>query len=801
MVTFGVSKSEETLRAQGRRAVLPAAILLTVGTFSISSTSPAHAQIDGLSYSLSPTVEWFRWDSELGLEDAPLYGARLGLNFGQAMSLEGFYLRNDEVRTELDASFFPTIGDARFRNQDLALERYGADLVLNLTHARAVPFLLLGGGIQEFDPDLGPSFTEIELRYGGGLRFAFSPRMQGRIALQNSRFRTDRFQMAPLPEGEIPDDVPVDPGRDDFRNHLALAAGIDILLGGYEGRGESEVDRALRARYQAGIRGAAWPIEPFVGSLRYGDDAGLRDQDMLGIRSGIDFGSYLGLRGFYARGMDDEFSDTDPFQTYGAELQFLLSPGPGVRPYLIGGVGYLDYLDSFRDAEGLEVDDETALLAGGGLRFDLGRHLHMDLSARDYIITSRAEFEDVRDEDDLSNNWLYSAGLTFQIGGGGSGGVGRGDDVPVPIGAKAVDSSGQLDLATAAESRPAEADSMDAQARMTASPPAEGWTKAGRTPGRMDARGPGRVHTDSTSMDYHSGHTVLIPVPREGEIYVRYGSPGAVTIESWLGGSSDGGSPPMVPGLEERLRQLIREEIRSGGTAPASSNSPEREGEGPGEEPDATGAEAGGTTDARDAESLQEALVGLEERLARRMDERLEARLPLQSAEHWSQSATELSRDPGASPVVVGASDPGSGSGRSLRGITPYSGVSVNEPRQFALGVRADLGPIFANAPFDLMPEFSLSLAENSSWLLGLNARWLLLGRESTQRWKPYIHSGPALVGVDGEGSGYDRTGLVLNLGYGVEHDLGRFRVFAEHQGVDLFEYNRILVGVSGFER
>jgi hypothetical protein len=140
-------------------------------------------------------------------------------------------------------------------------------------------------------------------------------------------------------------------------------------------------------------------------------------------------------------------------------------------------------------------------------------------------------------------------------------------------------------------------------------------------------------------------------------------------------------------------------------------------------------------------------------------------------------------------------------SGRSLRGITPFSALSVDEPTQFALGVRADLGPVLGGAPLDLLPEFSLSLADNAVWLLGVHARWLVLGRESDRAWKPYVYAGPALLGFNKAVSGFDRTNFVLDVGYGVEHDLGRFRVFAEHQGIDLFDYNRILVGVSGFRR
>ncbi|MEZ4647362.1 MAG: hypothetical protein R3E97_01020 [Candidatus Eisenbacteria bacterium] len=865
--------------------------LLASALLAFAAPSPSQAQIEGLSYSITPEVDWVRWESELGLEDATLYGARLGMRFGRTMALEGFYLQNDEIQTELSAGDFPGFDPTPFQNQTVGAKRYGADLVLNLSRGRWVPYLDIGGSIHRFDPKFGPTFDEIGLQFGGGVRYLVTPRMQARLALQNARFRTDRFQLAPVPESGSQGEVPLDPARDDFRNHLAVSLGVDVQLGGYDTNAETEVDRALRARYQAGIRGAAWPIEPFVGTLRYDGSFGLADQNVLGVRSGIDFGTYLGLRAYYARGMEDGFDDVDPFQTYGAELQFLLSPGPGVRPYLIGGVGYLDFLDSFRTADGSTPDDETALVAGGGLRFDLGQHFHVDLSARDYITSPRDDFADVRKASDLSDSWLYSGGLTFQIGGGGDvPTIGKGDAVPVPTeraprpmnedGSDAREAgvtggSATRDIATAKGGTTAGNDATAGHATHAGGASATASGEMGsalRAETTSAGTMSGHAATDSTSVsasstvDHRSDRTILLPIPKEGEIYVRYGSPGGVSVESWYGGGDASGSaaaPSPEAAWEARLRRLIREEMnaRSGAdssqTAPGSQTvSESRTANGAEAAPalQTTPAEADGPTtgNALTPADLRSALVDLEARLAQRIDERVEEKVgtigrEAQGADQTNSVAREtkgartsadiagnatsdtdtakvdraktVATEAGQAdeagvdeagvdevvvapvPVIVETESADGSGGRSLRGVAPYGAVSFDDPKQFSLGARADLGPIFGSAPLDLVPEFSVSLADDTTWLLGVNARWLVLGRESARAWHPYVHAGPALLGFDASVPGYDRTNIVFDVGYGIEHDLGRFRVFAEHQGIDMFDYNRIVFGVSGFRR
>ena len=84
-----------TLLRRGFAAFLAPAILIPV------MTSPAPAQVDGVSYTLTPTVNVLRWDGESGLEDTELLGGRLSYNLGRHVSLQGYYMGRNNVETML----------------------------------------------------------------------------------------------------------------------------------------------------------------------------------------------------------------------------------------------------------------------------------------------------------------------------------------------------------------------------------------------------------------------------------------------------------------------------------------------------------------------------------------------------------------------------------------------------------------------------------------------------------------------------------------------------------------------------
>lgn len=402
-------------RAMGRarRPVPACGLLLAV---AVLAAAPVAAQVGGVSYTLSPTYNIVRWDEKLGLEDTELYGGRLGMNFGRYFGLQGYYLTRSNVNSEVGKLGFQDGAGAPLLDREFDLENYGADLVLSLSRGPIIPFVKAGGGVLRLDGTGTDPLSQINLKVGGGVRFGIS-RMQAEVYVEDSAFRIDRTRLGTAVHDTPP--VPADPEANDLRHNLSLGAGLTFFLGGQDSRGETELDRAIADRYQSGLRGLSVLIEPFVGRVDFDDKVGLPNQELIGLRSGLDLGRLVGIRGYYWRGVNKDFDDTQDVQSYGGEAQFNLSAGRGAVPYVVAGVGQLDFMDDFRDPQGMPRDDKTMLILGGGVGFTVGSRLRLDVSARDYILSEAVPAEDVATTDELFSNWMFSAGIRFSLGGGG----------------------------------------------------------------------------------------------------------------------------------------------------------------------------------------------------------------------------------------------------------------------------------------------------------------------------------------------------------------------------------------------
>ncbi|MCA9727480.1 MAG: hypothetical protein R3E12_10135 [Candidatus Eisenbacteria bacterium] len=752
-----------------RRSLLPG-VLMGCLAVALSSVA-AESQVEGLSYSLQPTIEHYRWSSELGLEDASLYGGRLGLNFGRTMTIEAYYAAKQGIRTNLEPGFFPEDSDLPFQNQKVDLANYGADLVLHLSRGPLVPFLSTGGGIYRFDPQRGARFEEIGVNFGGGLRYALHPRFDLSLGVKSALFRLDRLALAPA---ESLKTMSTDPQSNDIRSSFAVRAGIDYRLGGYDAGAETEIDRALRARYEAGLSGTSWPIQPFVGTLKYARDLDLPDQDVIGVRSGTDLGRYVGMRLFYWRGVESGFDATDPVQGYGGELQFALNSGAGVRPYLVGGVGVIDYLQGFTDRLGATREDETALIAGGGLRFTLGDRFRVDASARDYVISERS-LSDVTDTKQLLANWMYSVGLSFSLGGSG----GKSKTVPLAPDSSGHPAAGAASGATTGTGSGTVGEPNDTAA-ITAAMTAD-TAAADSTAGAAAVGAPGEVTpgdaTPGEGTAAESGATprmITFPAPVEGEVYIRYGKPGAVSIESRL----QSGAVRSYTAPADSASQVDSTNVFSvPATVPAARPETPMQGS------------------VSTAQILDE-LRAIEDRLARRIDERLAQARMGEPQRADSPIVVETEEQPTTESIEERPE-----SQKGIRSLRPYTALAFNDPKQLALGFRVDLGPVTKNSRLDVIPELSYSLAKNTSVLAAANLQLRPFLPKTKAAATPFLYAGIGILTFDENAGQFDRTSGVINLGYGVDANIGRWRLFAEHQGVDFFDYNRLILGVSLLER
>ena len=820
------------------------------------AAAPAVAQ--ELRYSLTPTAQWVRWDDALGIDDAYLVGGRAGFTFGQYLELQGYYLTRSRVDQQLGdfgGSLPPT------EPSTLDIQNYGADIVLNLASTRFKPFVRAGGSILRFEPEGFDDTRQIALRYGGGFRFGNPGQLRLQIYAEDLVFRLDRGRLAGQPAG-------ADPEADDLRHNLVVGAGLTIPLGGAT-TGDD------RPRFS--MSNFSLPVEVFGGVLNFDDDIGFDGQNLLGVRTGVNFGPLVSLRGYYWRGVGDDFMNTQGIQSWGGEGQFRLNAGSGLNPYLIAGAGQLDFTSDYDpETNPIPPDDRTMLILGGGVALELTDRLRLNVAARNHLFNAEGELEDAARADDLTSNWLLSAGLGFNIGG-------TTDDRPpaprVPVVAR-VDTV-VVDRATGdvvREARGAERTEMReaaddsvvvrrvetlrvvagdtvrtfevdtlrgeramlarADARAEADRRAAERRELDRRSEALQAREDSVRETRTAGGDvepaarsgYAGARTIAIPVPTEGELYVRYGPADSAGAEGTP-------RPDALRGAAaerdaELTRQAIREILR--------------------EELDRrdVGADTALLSDA------DERLL-FERRLLERVDSAIAARARLAPAPAAAapqptaslrseqelrdlerrqlldeierivrtqvQQEMDRQRDlrPAPGPVVVPVTPPPAqplvvapdGDVRSAqprlqqvqpRSFSVYTGLNVNENAQLVIGGRLNVGPITAGTPNLLfVPEFAVGLGEGTTTLLNANAQY----RPTTLAIRDFglvqLYGQLGLGAYVGTFEGDRQLDLTLNPGYGVEFTLadlrdvtGTSQLFAEHQGVDLFKRNRFVVGL-----
>lgn len=780
---------------------------------------PAHAQ--GIRYTLTPSVDYVRWDDALGLEDTYLYGGRVSFDFGNLVSFQPFFFTRPDVRAD-PAEIEDGAAFAGLAAHDVDVRHLGANLQLNLGTGSLTPFLRAGGGVLRFDPEGGDRTDQISLLVGGGVRFDVVGRVGVELFAEDLAFRVNRFRLYAPTIGDAP--AAADPEADDLRHNVVVGAGVNVPLGG----GFSEVSTL------SGLRGVAIPVEPFVGRLGYDDDVGLDDQYLLGVRTGLDFNRYFGLRGYYWRGVNDDFDGTDPVQSYGGEAQFNLNSGPGVSPYLVAGAGRIDYGDDFRNAQGVASGDRTALILGGGVSLGLSERLRLNVSARDYVFDQNEEFEDVRNIDNLLHNPLLSAGLTFHLGGR----TPTARDLRSPEVERLRRETERLraENARLREAREDRDDEIEEERVDTVFVDEEGEQIR-----RVERR---RIRDGNVS-----DRVVEVLVPATGELYIRYGEPGGVRIRE----ESAGDASLDVSAAE--IREVIREEVRR-------EELTDRRGERLDErELDALEDRLAERVERsldrrllrgrvlerevaptvvvpeRDVEVLAPALEARLDRIERRLDARLDALIQQRVREELRRRPVTPAGAPAGqqrvirewiiplgdtlsghagdttivTDTVVPVGDPyvtpatpvaetepvvlsPAPAFLGVRGLQPYVGLSI-DPTQAVAGLRLDAGPLPLGLPLHLVPEAAFGFGEGDrSILVAANLRYSFGPVFPAYGLSPYLLAGAGILDAE------DTSG-VLNVGAGLATDIsgspfGRTVGFLEYQGVDLFDQHRILAGL-----
>jgi len=697
-------------------------------------TLPASAQ--KLGYSILPSAQRVQWDDGLAFDDDYLYGGRLGLLFGPYVELQPFYYMRSKF--PFDSTRGASLFGRNAARRTVDLRFYGSNVQFNLGHGDFIPFARVGGGILQFKPDSGKKQERIAITGGGGVRFAIGG-LQAELFAEQLAFRLNPRRIF----GDDSSTVGTAPSQ----RNTVYGAAITLPLSAMSQPTTGE-----------GLRGASAPLEPFVGRLRYASKHGLLDQELAGVRAGIDFSSLMGIRGFYWRGVNDDRDGTDPVAGYGGEAQFNLNTGPGLSPYLVVGAGRIDYLGAFRDSAGMSREDQTALILGGGVSFRLTDRVRLNASVRDYVMTLADQLENVATTDDLTHNTLISAGLTISLGGSST----SGDLEEARTARRRAEAATRLERARRDDLRTAErGDSAAdvAERRMTLreeSMRAAGDSMRGRPEAGPVRREPGMRMSSSDSTRW-----VMIPVPTIGEVILRYG----VTP------STERGALP--PGMTiDELRRLIRAEVRGDTAALLLENR---------------------TMLLRDDSATQRLRV-------------LEGRLQAE-ADSLREERARLAREPRAAApappqtvmvTVEGESRPLASTalarlGRvTSRELRPFVGLSVGDETQFVTSLRADLGPVSTGSGFHLVPEFALGFGGGYSLLAMANLQYSFTSF-GTRAIRPYVTGGAGI---------FTPSVLGINTAVGTSIDLRGGRGtplygYAELQGINLFDHTRFMIGVS----
>lgn len=730
--------------------LLPVFLILFLAAFL---ATPVVSSAQGLTYTLSPSARWIEWDEDLGFRQSRLWGGSVGMGFGRYVGLQAFHHQEDGLRLfEVTEEEAPQLFD---------LAKSGVQVSVALGSGTFVPVVVGGGSLLNFKPKGGDELKKLTLDYGAGFRVVLAESLHGEVIVESTQYRLDPVFLA---TGE-----PGFEGTGPLRRNMSLRASLGLQLGRRSFDKASELDDAFAQRYQAPFSNFALAIEPLIGRLDYDKSIDLDNQEMVGIRAGVDFGSFFGLRGFHWWGTDSDFRSTTDLKASGGEAQFTLASGPGLNTYLLGGAGELSWGEA-KEGEPALPEDQTALILGGGVDFNFGPRIRATVAARDFILSgsdlsASSDLNTISDPDELVHNWQFSAGLKFLIGRSGirSGGP------------------AQPQAEAPAMKEPAKEPEVKAPAptQIPVQPiPGQPTVVVVPQPAPVVPTAQGQVvpaptvviRADTIVEKAVPGQTIILPVLERGEIYIRFGEPGSIPLVTSLRPQTaapqgaEPGAEPAGPTLDD-LRRLIQEELAKQPEPPTL-----------------------------DAEALQE----LEARLQRRLDEIEAAAIRAEAAAAQVPVVVRERPETPATVTITRAADPSESMTRRVEELRPYSGFNVTGDVQVLMGLGIDIGPLRSGSRLNLVPQAALGFGQGpTSFLVTADVEYLLPEVDAGTRltFEPLISIGPGLI---------KRDKMELQLGMFLGTGLQLFRrnggkgahLFGGIQGIDFFDDTRIIVGM-----
>lgn len=208
-----------------RTTVFALSFMLLGGLLSPRSAS---SEPGGLHLNITPFGGYATWAEEVNLDDKAEFGGRLGIGFGRYIGVEGYYAWMNTTTKSGPASVLyvqtpPAVGP----DEEVDIQRYGADLVLNLIPGSFFNPYILGGWFEDKVTSNGPGVKTFQngLEFGGGVKLGLSKRAALRLEVRDKLWS---FDGAPDPPGN------------DNQSNLVYTGGIQLSLGGSAGGDEDK---------------------------------------------------------------------------------------------------------------------------------------------------------------------------------------------------------------------------------------------------------------------------------------------------------------------------------------------------------------------------------------------------------------------------------------------------------------------------------------------------------------------------------------------------------------------------------
>lgn len=528
---------------------------------------PGSLRGQGIAFGLGAEGSHLNWSDDLGLDDATFLGGYASMAFGRYVRVQLGLSHASSVETRLAETDY-TAAENR-----VDATRASTRILLNLGSGTIAPLLAASGGVLRIEPEGRSRADQLFVGWGGGIALRPLPWLETQLLLEDVRFRMDRSLLS-ADAGAGPD-----PDADDLRSHILASLGVAFRLGGQRSSEAADhADRAFSGVTRGSTEGLLIPVEVRGGLLRFDNDFQVEDQPTAAVSLGVGFGPYFGLRGSYLRGGSDALGT---LSGWSGEAIFSVGRITSFSPYILLGYGEIMFDDGFRNGAGNAVPDQNAFIAGAGIGLALSDRIRLTASLKDYMTTS-GSVADAASASDLQHSFGLEAGLSFLLVGSRTN-----RDAPAAVGAQQPEAPektqkgaartekkeeappkpeveveglepGQAVADTAAatpdtaaatpnttavlapdtaagqevqdtvadrdtvvaDAAPVSIDTVSAATDTLAAELAQDTETAEEAP-TPDTAAP--VRPDSADIGYQSDRTVVLPLPAEGELYIRYG--------------------------------------------------------------------------------------------------------------------------------------------------------------------------------------------------------------------------------------------------------------------------------------